>query len=143
MVELLRLYSKRQKLPNRLHDIRSEAIVHHRARPTPATRQRQHRLDRAATRQLVERYRGGSQIKDLATEFDVHRTTITTVLRREQVELRQAGLNASQLEKARTLYRDGWSLARLGEKFGVDGTTVWRQLLLAGVVMRSPNGRRP
>jgi hypothetical protein len=72
----------------------------------------------------------------------VHRTTITTVLRREQVELRQTGLSASRLEKARTLYRDGWSRARLGEKFGVDGTTVWRHLLMAGVVMRSPNERR-
>ena len=62
----------------------------------------------------------------------MHRTTITTVLRREQVELRQTGLSASRLEKARTLYRDGWSRARLGEKFGVDGTTVWRHLLRPG-----------
>ena len=40
------------------------------------------------------------------------------------------------------LYRNGWSLARLGEKFGVDDMTVRRYLLLAGVVMRSPHERR-
>jgi transposase len=105
-------------------------------------RQSQHRLDGAAITQLVQRYVGGSAIKDLAAEFAVHRTTITTVLRREQVEMRQAGLNATQLDEVQTLYRDGWSLARLGEKFGVDGTTVWRYLLLAGVTMRSPNEPR-
>jgi AraC-like DNA-binding protein len=142
LVELLRLYSNRQKLPKRLHDVRSEAIFHVRARAATAMRQSQHRLDGAAIAQLVDRYLGGSAIKELAGEFDVHRTTITTVLRREQVELRQAGLNASQLEKARTLYRNGWSVARLGDEFGVDGTTVWRHLVLAGVVMRSANERR-
>jgi hypothetical protein len=43
---------------------------------------------------------------------------------------------------AALLYADGWSLARLGEKFGVDDMTVRRYLLLAGVVMRSANQRR-
>jgi AraC-like DNA-binding protein len=141
-VELLRLYSNRQNGQNRLHDVRCEAIVHYRARPAPAIRQGQHRLDGRAIAQMVERYLDGSAIKDLAREFRVHRTTVTTVLRRQHVELRQAGLNEGRVDEARQLYRDGWSVARLGEKFGVDGKTVWRCLLLAGVVMRSPNARR-
>ena len=35
-----------------------------------------------------------------------------------------------------------WSLARLGEELGVTANTVRRYLLMAGVVMRSPNERR-
>jgi AraC-like DNA-binding protein len=141
-VELLRLYSNRQKLPKRLHDVRSEAIFHVRARAAPAMRQSQHRLDGAAIAQLVESYLSGSAIRDLAGEFGVHRTTVTTLLRREHVELRQAGLNQGRVEEACQLYRDGWSVARLGERFGVDGTTVWRYLQLAGVRLRSPNVHR-
>ena len=141
-MELLRLYSNRQKLPNRLRDIRSEANIRRRARSTPATRQCQHRLDRTAIAQLVARYLGGSPIKDLATEFGVHRTTIATLLRRQRVELRQVGLNERQIEEACRLYRDGCSLAKLAGRFGVDNMTVRRYLTLAGVVMRSPNERR-
>jgi hypothetical protein len=47
------------------------------------------------------------------------------------------GLSPDQVTDGCRLYHNGWSLARLGEKFGVDDMTVRRYLLLAGVVMRS------
>jgi AraC-like DNA-binding protein len=142
MVELLRLYSNRQKLPKRLRDVRSEAFAKHRAHPASSIRQSQRRLDSAAIARLVQRYVDGSAIKDLAAEFGVHRTTITTLLRRAHIEPRQVGLKEGQVQEACALYRDGWSAARLGEQSGVDGTTVWRYLTRAGSVMRSPNERQ-
>jgi hypothetical protein len=42
---------------------------------------------------LVERYLGGSAVKDLAAEFGVHRTTVASVLQRQDIKLRQVGLN--------------------------------------------------
>jgi hypothetical protein len=41
-----------------------------------------------------------------------------------------------EVAAAALLYADGWSLAKLGQKFAVDGATVWRALKVAGVVMR-------
>jgi hypothetical protein len=90
---------------------------------------------------LVERYLGGSAVKELAAEFGVHRTTVASVLQRQDIKLRQVGLNEDQVEEACALYRNGWSVGRLGQLFGVDGTTVWRYLLLAEVTMRSANER--
>jgi DNA-directed RNA polymerase specialized sigma24 family protein len=60
---------------------------------------------------------------------------------RHGVELRRAGLPPDEIPAAALLYRQGWSLARLGARFGVDSTTVWRALRAANVVMRSPNQR--
>jgi hypothetical protein len=68
--------------------------------------------------------------------------TVTSLLRRHGVELRQVGLTAEQVAEARRLYPEGWSLARLAERYNVDDMTVRPYLLLAGVVMRSPKERR-
>ena len=77
--------------------------------------------------------------------FGGHRATVTAVLQRLGVEPRQSGLSDEsdeQVAEARRLYPEGWSLARLAERYDVDDMTVRRYLLLAGVVMRSPNERR-
>jgi hypothetical protein len=100
------------------------------------------RLDTSAAGELIDAYRAGAKIKDLARRFDVHRTTVTSLLCRHGIERRPVGLSPDQARDAARLYGDGWSPARLGEKFGVDDMTVRRYLLLAGVVMRSPHERR-
>jgi len=43
---------------------------------------------------------------------------------------------------SRKLYREGWSLARLGERFSVNDGTVRSRLLEVGVVMRARKGGR-
>jgi hypothetical protein len=81
-------------------------------------------------------------IKELAQRFGIHRMTVTELLRRHGVELRRAGLAPKEIAAAAHFYRQGWSLARLGAKYGVDPATVWRALLAADVIMRSPSLRR-
>ena len=100
------------------------------------------RLDAPAAAELVDAYLAGAEIKDLARRFDVHRTTVTSLLLRHDIELRPVGLSPNQIHSTARLYRDGLSLARLGETFRVDDMTVRRYLLLAGVMMRSVNQRR-
>jgi hypothetical protein len=97
--------------------------------------------------ELIKAYEQQETIKALAQRFDIHRVTVSALLRRHGVELRQTGLAPDEVDAAMHLYRQGWSLARLGTKFGVDSTTVWRALRVVGVVMRPPSrvgaGRQP
>jgi hypothetical protein len=85
-------------------------------------------------------YKAGNPINELAAQFGIHRATVMAILNRLGVEPRQRGLTDEQVAEACRLYPEGWSLARLAERF--DDMTVRRYLLLAGVVMRSPHERR-
>jgi hypothetical protein len=73
--------------------------------------------------------------------FGIHRATVAAVLRRLGVEPRKKGLSDERVAEACRLYFEGWSLARLAERYDVTDMTVRRYLLLAGVVMRSPHER--
>jgi hypothetical protein len=137
----MRLYYNSTLASKRLANVRNIALSERRMRVAAALRLHMTRLDASATAELIDAYRAGARIKDLARQFDVHRTTVPSLLARHGVELRPVGLSPDQVSDAARLYRDGWSLARLGEKFGVDDMTVRRYLLLAGAVMRSPHER--
>jgi hypothetical protein len=62
-------------------------------------------------------YREGKATKELARRFAIDRATVTVVLQRLGVELRQKGLSDEQATEARRLYPEGWSLARLAERY--------------------------
>jgi hypothetical protein len=44
-------------------------------------------------------------------------------------------------ELAVRLYEDGWSVARIGERLGVDGTTAWTAIKAQGTRMRDAHRR--
>jgi lambda repressor-like predicted transcriptional regulator len=77
-------------------------------------------------------------MKQLARDFQVHRTTIAGCLRQLGIAIRQLGLQQPDVERAARLYNQGWSLTRLGEHFGCDAETVRKELRSAGLVMRKP-----
>jgi hypothetical protein len=52
----------------------------------------------------------------------------------------RTGVVKRQLSDAERLYEAGWSLARIGEHFGVDGETVRRAFRGAGVEIRPRRG---
>ena len=142
LVEVMRPYSNLPGQQNRLQRARLDATFEERSVERSAPRLHMKRLDAPAVAELIDGYRGGAKVKDLAQRFGVHRTTVTCLLRRHGVQLRPVGLSPGQLCVATRLYREGWSLAKLGEEFGVDDMTVRRYLLLADGAMRSPNERR-
>jgi hypothetical protein len=86
---------------------------------------------------LINEYEKQSSVKELAQRFGIHRLTVTALLRRHGVERRRSGLTSKDIPTAAAFYEQGWSCARLGERFDVDSTTVWRALRSAGVAMRS------
>jgi len=139
----MRLYSNPPGRQNRLLRARLDATSEERSPESSPPRLRMKRLDAPTVAELIDGYRGGAKIKDLAQRFGVHRTTVTCLLRRHNVQPRPVGLSPGQLCDATRLYREGWSLAKLGDKFGVDDMTVRRYLLLADVAMRSPHERHP
>ena len=77
-------------------------------------------------------------MKVLAERFGIHRATVRQILLRQGVPLRVRGLTEEQVEEAVKLYVEGSSVARLGQRFHANGTTVWRALLGRGVEMREP-----
>jgi hypothetical protein len=87
-------------------------------------------------------YTERKSIKELAGTHGIHRLTATSLLSRRNVQLRQVGLCHDQVAEACRRYPEGWSVARLAERYGVDDMTVRRYLLQADVVMRSPHDRR-
>lgn len=103
-------------------------------------RQVQRRLTPADQVAVVDHYQAGATIKVLALEFGVHRVTISRYLKQLAVPLRVRGIRPEHVPEAARLYMDGWSLERLGEKYGCDHTTVWRALRERGVQLRPRPG---
>jgi lambda repressor-like predicted transcriptional regulator len=141
-VELLFLYWNTEPASKKISHVRFVAVSQQRAPDkSVAVRQVQRRLREVDAQELAAAYRQGAGVKELAKRFEIHRDTVSQILKRAGVVRRTVGLSTADITEAAELYRDGWSLARLGEKFGVDGTTVWRALIARGTPMRSPNGR--
>jgi hypothetical protein len=142
LVELTRLYSNRPNWANRVTSMRQTVLsgqVRELIRPQPQRRAR--RLTAEELAEVVDGYQAGAQAKELAIRLQVNRHTVAAALERAGVQPRARGLTPAQVAQACRLYRDGWSLARIGETHAVTANTVRRYLLLAGVAMRSPNER--
>jgi len=105
-------------------------------------RQPQVRLDKAQRQQVSDKYRAGIAVKVIATTFGVHRKTVRDIAVEAGLEPHQRGLHPEDVGRATRLYRSGWSLARVGEEFGVNASTVMKVLKREGVEMRPRQGGR-
>ncbi|MDP9332214.1 MAG: hypothetical protein M3Q30_02710 [Actinomycetota bacterium] len=103
-------------------------------------KQAQHRLDPEEVDRLLERYRAGTKIDDLAAEFAINRNTVMEHVRRAGAP-RRRNVVMDRLEEACQLYEQGWSLARVAEHFGVDPGTVGYAFRKAGLPRRDTHGR--
>lgn len=103
-------------------------------------RQCQRRFTAAEAVELAAQYRAGQTMNQLARTFRVHRRTGAHCLQKQGVGLRQFGLSVEHLDQAAALYRAGWSLARIGEKYGTTDMTVRRALARHDVEIRPRNG---
>jgi DNA-directed RNA polymerase specialized sigma24 family protein len=142
-VDLLGCYSKRtswtkreQPLPHPTDGDQQSAL--RRRRPAVVA------LSDADVEALVEAYRAGATVYELATRFKIHRTTVSQHLHRQGVTLRRVGLDDKQCQQAVRLYCDGNSLARIGARLGVGAGTVHQALRARGVeITRGVEIRRP
>jgi len=108
--------------------------------PTRHKRQAQRHFAAAEAAKIAEQYRAGEMLNQLARTYSVHRRTIAHCLQKPEVPLRQVGLSPEHIIPAAALYRAGWSLARIGGKYGTTDMTVRRVLALHGVEIRPRRG---
>jgi len=101
-------------------------------------RQVERRLTPNQVDRSVADCQAGASMKELATRWQLHRTSVAAQLRRAGVEQRRQGVPDERLDEAIRLYGEGWSYQRLAECFGCADETVRQALELAGVQLRRP-----
>ncbi len=106
--------------------------------PAGSSRREGVRLTDSQLEQLVRDYGAGLNMRPLARKYGIHRLTIAAHLRRAGVELRYQGLTHDKTVAAAQLYKDGWSLQRLAERYDSTAETVRQALKAQGVAMREP-----
>jgi hypothetical protein len=91
---------------------------------------------------LIAAYEGGNSVAQPVARFNVNRTTVLAHLDRNSVPRRQTGpkLSAEDVARAAGLYRDGLSLAAIGQRLRVNASTVGKALRRAEVQIRPRRG---
>ncbi|WP_285508339.1 hypothetical protein [Actinokineospora sp. NBRC 105648] len=85
---------------------------------------------------LVEAYRGGALVLELARRFGVHRHTDRHAQRAGVVKRPVVRMSRRVLAEARELYAHGLSVAGVGKKLGLSASTVYSTFAREGVRMR-------
>jgi lambda repressor-like predicted transcriptional regulator len=139
-VDLLGRYSNRTSWTKELVDLPKASLGDRKG----AERPRRTKITRLSARQvsdLVSGYQAGETVYELAARFAIHRATVSAHLHREGITMRRQGLDNDSVNHAVILYEQGWSVARIGARLGVDATTAWSALRARGIPMRDAQGR--
>ena len=78
--------------------------------------------------ELVEQYRAGSSVYQLADRFGIHRSTVGRLLRSRGIDTTAPALTEDQVRRTVQLYADGWSCKKIAKYFGVGAETVRERL---------------
>jgi DNA-binding transcriptional ArsR family regulator len=90
---------------------------------------------------LVQGYQSGATVYELAKRFGIHRATVGSHLRARGIDTTPSGLRPEDIPVTAELYRAGWSLQRIAERFDTTDMTVRARLLEVGVRMRGAHER--
>jgi hypothetical protein len=105
----------------------------------PKPRRARHLSDQQVG-ELIEGYKTGETVYDLAERFKINRKTVSDILHRTGVQIR-GRLIPEQVDVAVRLYATGWSLARIGAKLDTTANTVRARLIERGVRTRDTCGQ--
>jgi DNA-binding MarR family transcriptional regulator len=139
-VELLGSYYKQRWELERLAAVRDIKPAGSPQPATPQPKQVQHRLRQEEEAELIARYQDGDTVYVLAERFKLHRQTVSGVLERHGIPRRYNKLTGKDLDLAVQLYTEGTSLDVVGERLGVEASTVSRALRKAEVTIRARVG---
>jgi hypothetical protein len=90
-----------------------------------SSRQLQRHLDETEVDSLLHAHSQGETIDQLATTFGIHRTAVMAHLKRHGAP-RRTHIVTKNIDEAIRLYENGWSLALVRERFGVNAKTARR-----------------
>jgi DNA-binding CsgD family transcriptional regulator len=103
-------------------------------------RQAQVRLSADEIAELVAAYEAGATQQELATQFQIHRGTVAAHLDRAGITNRRGAMTPEQVTDAIDLYTQGWSLASIGNHFGLYPTSIYYWLKKEGLLLRPRAG---
>ena len=98
------------------------------------------RLPDNQLQQLLDGYRSGVPVAQLAAQFKIHKSTVVEAAKRNGLKLRYPALTSKEVAEARALYESGQSVATVAKHFEVAPRTIWSTLKKAGVQIRPRNG---
>jgi hypothetical protein len=140
LVEVMGRYSNLCDQGERLRELLEMVPKGPSGRISRTNRQRQRRLRGPEINELVAGYLAGATVYELATQFSVHRHTVSDILERRDISRRYQKLTPEQVDLASALYEGGLSLIKVGEHLGRRAETVRQALVRVGVVIRPRNG---
>lgn len=106
-----------------------------------APRRRARQLRASEVDQVVDRYRAQRNIRTVATEFRVSRTTVARILTERGIDATRSMTDA-QVTKAAEFYEQGLSSGAIGRLLGFDNHTILKALRGRGVAMQTAISRR-
>ena len=77
---------------------------------------------------IAAQYQSGISTYELAKCWGINRQTVTSAIARAGIPIRKVNLTDSRLREAYELNSQGWSLNRLGKKYGMDPKTMKKLL---------------
>ena len=93
-------------------------------------------MDSAEIDDLVEAYKAGTSIKDLADEIGINRSTILKKLQGMGIPRRYPALDQGQCQEVCHLYERGLNSTEISQMFDVSPDTVLRAIRRGGVEVR-------
>lgn len=84
---------------------------------------------------LVDDYRSGASVNELAERYGVHRATVSAHLTRRGVSRRRPGLGVDEAAEAVRLYQDGVSVRAISRSMGIGRKAIRATLVQAQVVL--------
>jgi hypothetical protein len=98
------------------------------------------RLGPEAIAQLVADYQAGASTLALMKQYGIGKGTVLRILDDHGVARRHQPLTEGQVQQAIELYRQGWPLAKVGERLARDATVIHLALKRVGVQLRDCHG---
>ena len=143
MVGVLGAYSKTKETTCQLRDLLEKARSERVSREPSRVRKLRppKELPVEVQQAIVDGYRAGASMKELARAHGVHRTTVRAALDRQREPVRDHSISSAQVATASRLYQSGLSLASVGEKLGFNAQTIATHLRRAGIPLRNSHGR--
>ena len=146
-VELLRTYCNRNETTRQVDGLVAEArgqigsTALKRSSQPPRAARLGKKLPADIEEKILEGYRAGRTVYEIAGEHGIHRVTASVVLKRAGVTMRRNPPSEEQVKEMIRLYNQGLSLQKIGDRLGFDASTVLNKLRSRGVRTRDSHGR--
>lgn len=98
-------------------------------------------LSPAQVDNLLQEYRAGVSVRELAQRYEVHRATVTAHAHRHGLPPRRRSLDHDEQTEAAQLYQDGLTMRQVAERFAVSPPAVRTALVRQAVPIRARGQR--